>query len=237
MRTLLVLNAGTVAYRAACDWQRCLHARRVAREIDDALLMLEHPQVFTLGRNFDPSHLHASREELERRGIDVVETDRGGSVTYHGPGQLVAYPVIDLRSDRGRLPDPIGYLRLLERATIQTVGEFGVRANARAGLTGVWVGAAKVASIGVNVSRGVSKHGLALNVSTDLDPFTCMVPCGIEGCRMTSLEELLGQAPQPADVACSLARNLAAILDLRPIPAVPSDLDLDGSFAHFRRQA
>lgn len=215
MRGLVGLDAGIVGYKVAAGWQRILHARRVAGEIEDTLLTLEHPHVFTIGRNFAPEHLLVSRHSLAQRGVEVVEADRGGSITYHGPGQLVAYPVIDLRGAAGRLPDLPGYLRLLESAVIQTVGEFGVRAEARRGLTGVWVGNAKLACIGINVSRGVSRHGLALNVTTELDHFDSMVPCGIAGCRMTSLEKLLDHVPARAEVACALSANLAEVLNLR----------------------
>lgn len=211
MRELLQIDAGIVPYAAACRWQRDLHARRVAGQVPDTLVLLEHPHVFTLGRNFRREHLLAGPDELRDRGIEVHESDRGGSITYHGPGQLVAYPVLDLRPGPGRHPDVIGYLRALESAVIGAVAEFGIEAKARRGLTGVWVAGEKIAAVGVNVSRGVSKHGLALNVSTDLRYFEAMVPCGIEGGRVTSMEQVLGNEVPLPEVKAALAARLAGV--------------------------
>lgn len=224
MRALLQLDAGTVRYATAYEWQRALHARRVAGEVPDLLLTLQHPHVFTLGRRFDPSHLLAEVAWLTKRGIDVHEADRGGSITYHGPGQLVGYPILDLRTTPEVTPDPIAYLRLLERAIIDTCVELGVSAGTREGLTGVWVDKQKLASIGVNVSRGVSKHGFALNVSTDLSFFRSMVPCGIDGASVTSLEAILGRAVPMPRVRRVMVRVLAAHLGRRPVPGGHRDL-------------
>lgn len=209
------LNAGIVPYARAYDWQRALHARRVAGEIPDLLLMLEHPHVFSLGRGFRPSHLLADKSELAASGIEVHEADRGGSITYHGPGQLVAYPIVDLRASREITPDPIAYLRLLERAIIHGCAQLGVTANTREGLTGVWVGRDKLAAIGVNVSRGVAKHGFALNVATDLTFFSSMVPCGIEDAAATSLEALLGTSVSMRRARQVMGRSLADHLGRR----------------------
>lgn len=206
---LVRVDAGLVPYTTAYRWQQVLHPRRVAGEIDDVLLLMEHPHVYTLGRRFRSAHLLADPAELRRLGVDTFEADRGGSITYHGPGQLVAYPVVDLRPPDGRPADMIGYLRLLESAVIDVAAELGVAAAVRQGLTGVWVGDEKLASIGVNISRGVAKHGLALNVSTDLSYFAKMVPCGIDGCRLTSLERLLGAPVALQAVADLLAPALA----------------------------
>ena len=226
---LMRVDAGLVPYASAYRWQQILHARRVALQIDDVLLLMEHPHVYTLGRRFRSSHLLADPAELRRIGVDIHEADRGGSITYHGPGQLVAYPVVDLRPPGGGHPDMIGYLRLLESAVVEVVDGLGVAASARKGLTGVWVGDEKVASIGVNVSRGVAKHGLALNVSTDLSYFERMVPCGIDGCRLTSLERLLGAPVALQELAGLLAHTLARRLertledaDLRDFHLAPS---------------
>jgi lipoate-protein ligase B len=214
MPPILQIDAGSVVYSAAYEWQRHLHAGRVAGEIPDLLLLLEHPHVFSLGRRFRPEHLLVSLEELRRRGVAVHEADRGGSITYHGPGQLVAYPVVDLRSEQRPFGDVIAYLRLLEAATLATVREFGIQAALRPGLTGVWVGADKLAAIGVNVSRGVTKHGMALNVSTDLGFFESMVPCGIPDAGVTSMERLLGEAPPQELVGSVFAGHLAGALGL-----------------------
>ena len=135
-------------------------------------------------------------EELERRGIEVVETDRGGQVTYHGPGQLVVYPVVDLKGWGG----PLQYVRTLERVIIGALGDFGVEAGVNPGLTGVWVGGAKIGAIGVKISRGVAYHGFAINVNPDLRYFEDIVPCGIEGLEVTSVERLLGRQVRMAEV-------------------------------------
>jgi lipoate-protein ligase B len=224
---LLRIDAGLVPYATAYRWQLGLHARRVAQQIDDVVLLMEHPHVYTLGRRFRKRHLLADEPTLSSMGAEVHEADRGGSVTYHGPGQLVAYPVVDLRPPDGGLPDMIGYLRLLERAVIEAVSRFGLAAGVRSGLTGVWVGERKLASIGVNISRGVAKHGLALNVSTDLSYFRTIVPCGIEGCSVTSLEELLGWSPEVSEIGDLVARELAHRLGRQLESVSISDLSLD----------
>jgi lipoyl(octanoyl) transferase len=233
VNSLSVVHAGIVAYDTATRWQKELHARRVRREIPDVLLLLEHPHVYTLGRRFMPEHLLLDEAELIKRGISLHEADRGGSVTYHGPGQLVGYPIVDLSRtphpvqgpDQGE-PDTIRYLRLLEEALIRAVRSLGVVAGRREGLTGVWVGTTKLASIGVNVTRGVSKHGFALNVSTDLSYFDGMIPCGIGDAVMTSLSVLLGRAVSMDEVTGAVTANVAALLHRRPQPATLADIGL-----------
>ena len=224
MRKILQIDAGSVVYSAAYAWQRTLHARRVAGEIPDVLLLLEHPSVITLGRRFRPEHLLAPVSQLRRRGVEVHEADRGGSVTFHGPGQLVAYPVVDLRTESKPHPDVIVYLRLLEAAVLATVSHFGIRAELRPGLSGVWVGRDKLGAVGVNVSRGVTKHGMALNVSTDLELFSSMIPCGIPDAGVTSLKELLGEAPAMDQVSGVFAAHLAHLLGRRIEKADVHDL-------------
>ncbi|HYR64148.1 MAG TPA: lipoyl(octanoyl) transferase LipB [Actinomycetota bacterium] len=223
MRTLTVVDAGTVGYGPALDWQNELYRRRVAGEIPDTVLLLEHPHVYTLGRRFSAEHLLLGEEALARRGIEVYECDRGGSITYHGPGQLVGYPVLALED-----PDVIAYLRCLEEVLIRSVNEFGVAAGRREGLTGVWVGEDKLASIGVNVSRGVTKHGFALNVTTDLSFFAGMVPCGIPAVTVTSLERLLPAAPPMDAVRSTVVGHLAAILGAEVRSATAAELGLLG---------
>lgn len=232
MPAVLQIDAGRVPYARAYEWQKTLHARRVAGEIPDLMLMLEHPHTVSLGRRFHPSHLLAEVDELSRRGIEVHEADRGGSITYHGPGQLVCYPILDLRATPHQTPDPIVYLRALEEAIIQTCAEVGVQAIRRPGLTGVWVAPEKLAAIGINVSRGVSKHGLALNVSTDLDYFTSMIPCGIEDAGVTSLERKLGSRVPMALVKEMLGRRLAACVGrtCEPSDALADLLGREGPF-------
>ena len=174
--------AGRVAYEDGVALQERLRDRRQAGEIADALLLLEHDPVYTKGRRTAPGDLPMGEEWYRRRGIAVAESDRGGRVTYHGPGQLVGYPIM-------QVVDVLEYVRTMERALIAALADEGVGAEVRDGLTGVWVGDGKIGSIGVHVSRGVTTHGFAVNVDNDLEPFAWVVPCGIEGVRMTSLAQ------------------------------------------------
>jgi lipoyl(octanoyl) transferase len=163
-----------------------MRERRQAEEIPDVLLMLEHPPVYTRGRRSDDAELPMGESWYRSQGIDVVQTDRGGKLTYHGPGQLVGYPIM-------RIADVGEYLRTMERALIAALADEGVEAQVREGLTGVWVQERKIGSIGVHVSRGITTHGWAVNVENDLQPFEWVVPCGIEGVRMTSLARETGR--------------------------------------------
>jgi lipoate-protein ligase B len=178
-RGLDVVLAGRVPYRTALAWQRALAQERLAGRCNDLLLLLEHDPVVTLGRIADSAHL------LHPDGIDVVEVERGGDVTYHGPGQLVGYPILDLTLYR---QDLHWYLRTLEQALIEGLGTLGIAASREPGRTGVWTSGRKIASIGVHVKRWVTWHGFALNVTTDLAAFDRIVPCGIPGVVMTSVE-------------------------------------------------
>lgn len=188
---------GTVAYADAWDMQTRLHAERVGDKIPDTLLLLEHPHVYTIGRRGSSDDVLWDVDTLRGRGVDVVETDRGGMVTYHGPGQLVGYPIIDL----GPGADLVGYLRKLEDAIIATLDGLGIEGGRDTANTGVWVNGAKMAAIGVRVTRGVTKHGFALNVSTDLSYFAGIVPCGITDRGVTSIAAELGSAPEVEEVA------------------------------------
>lgn len=188
---ILVMRRGTVPYEEARQLQQRLAAQRQRNEISDVLLLLEHPPVYTRGRRSQPEELPMGVEWYEAQGIEVRDTDRGGLVTYHGPGQLVAYPIVSL----GAYGDDVhAYVRGLERVMIEALGEAGVEAQTIDGLTGVWVGQRKIGSIGLHVSRGVTTHGLAINVNNDLQPFEWIVPCGIDGVSMTSLTRELGRA-------------------------------------------
>lgn len=206
---LQVWLAGRVPYRQALAWQERLLAGRTAAA-PDLLLLLEHPPVVTLGRGETRAHLRCSPEELAARGIDLVVTSRGGAATYHGPGQLVGYPLIDLNR-AGR--DLHAYLRRLEEVLIRTLAEFGLRAERCAARTGVWVGPRKIASIGVAVRRWVTWHGFALNVSNDLSGFAAIVPCGLNGVQMTSLAGELGRPVAPAELVTALTSHFAAVFD------------------------
>jgi lipoyl(octanoyl) transferase len=181
---LLVCNLDPIEYRAASALQEQLRAARQAGELGDVLLLLEHPPVYTRGRRSDASELPMGESWYRSQGIDVVQTNRGGRLTYHGPGQLVGYPIM-------RIDDVVEYLRTMERAIVAALADEGLEAHARpdegADFTGVWVEDRKIASIGVHVARGVSTHGFAVNVENDLQPFEWVVPCGLDGVRMTSL--------------------------------------------------
>jgi lipoyl(octanoyl) transferase len=206
-----VRKLGLVDYQAALDLQRDLVEQRKRGEIGDQLLLLEHPHVITLGvkTRSDRSHILASDAALAADGVGVFETGRGGGVTYHGPGQLVGYPILDLKPDRC---DVHRYVRDLERVLIDTVAEFGITAGRVAGLTGIWVGPpgheAKLAAIGVRISRWVTSHGFALNVNTDLSRFGLIVPCGITDRGVTSMARLLGREVPMDEVADAVARQL-----------------------------
>jgi len=181
MDEIWVCHLGLVPYDEALALQRRLRAARQADLVPDLLLLLEHPPVYTRGRRTAPGELPMGDAWYADRGIDVIDTDRGGRVTYHGPGQLVGYPIM-------RITDVIVYLRTMEEAIIAALAEENVAARVRVGLTGVWVDDSKIASIGVHVSRGVTTHGFAVNVENDLRPFDWVVACGIQGVRMTSVE-------------------------------------------------
>src|SRR4051812_10642967 len=177
---LWVANAGRVPYLEAVELQTRLRDARQAGEIPDTLLLLEHDPVYTKGRRTERSDLPMGDDWYRSQGIEVAETTRGGRVTYHGPGQLVGYPIV-------AVADVVAYLRTLEHAVIAALAEEDVEAEVREGLTGIWVGERKIGSIGVHVSRGVTMHGFAVNVDCDLQPFEWIVPCGIGGVRMTSV--------------------------------------------------
>jgi lipoyl(octanoyl) transferase len=209
-----VRRLGTIDYQSALDLQRDLVEQRKRGGIPDQLLLLEHPDVITLGvrTRSDRSHLLESEEALAARGIALFETGRGGDVTYHGPGQLVGYPILDLKPDRC---DVHRYVRDLEEVLIRAVSDFGIVAGRIPGLTGIWVGSddgqAKLAAIGVRISRWITSHGFALNVSTDLSRFGLIVPCGITDKGVTSMERLLGRHIAMAEAADSVERAFAAV--------------------------
>jgi len=215
---LLVVRAGLVPYERARELQRELAVARQAERVADVLLLLEHHPVYTKGRRTDPAELPMGEDWYRMQGIEVAETDRGGRVTYHGPGQLVAYPIVSLRPYGDDVHD---FVRRLERAMIAALGEWGVSAQTIEGLTGVWTEgdpppageARKIGSIGIHVSRGVTTHGLAINVNNDLQPFEWIVPCGIEAVRMTSLSRELGAEQDLDAFAGTLAARFAAVYE------------------------
>lgn len=209
---------GRMAYAGAMELQRELYARRVNDEIGDVVLFLEHEPVITLGRRADETHVLLDADQLSDLGVEVSETDRGGEATYHGPGQLVGYPIIGMR-ERGL--GPVKYVRLLERVIIETLSEFGIAAHLVDGETGVWVEGIpgekrveginpkgkKIAALGVRISSGVSMHGFALNVATDLSMFQNIIPCGMPELPASSIEDQIGNViglPQVAKVTAEI---------------------------------
>jgi len=207
---VLFCRLGTVDYAEAHRLQKDLQARRITGEIGDVVLLLEHPPVLTLGRSAKDRHVLAPREALEAQGISVHEVGRGGDVTYHGPGQLVAYPIIDLKPDRR---DVRKYVWSLEETMIRTCADFGLSASRVPGLNGAWIDDRKVGAVGVRISRWVTMHGLALNANSDLSHFDLIVPCGIADKAVTSLSAELGRTVGVTDVVEPLARHLAALYD------------------------
>src|ERR1700678_740102 len=211
-----LLHLGRLDYATALTLQQQLCALRQQEQIGDVLLLVEHPPVLTLGRNAHREHVVASDQLLARRGISLFETNRGGDVTYHGPGQLVGYPILNLR---GFIP-PLGiveYLRRLEEVLIRACADYGGLSQRAAGRAGVWtipggtVAEKKIAAVGVHVARGVTTHGFALNVTTDLDDFDLIVPCGIRDRGVTSMEAEADPAPSLKDMANSVARHFGRV--------------------------
>lgn len=203
---------GFVPYGEALDLQKALVDERRAGSVPDLLLLLQHPPVITLGiRRDSRSHVIASDGQLAMRGVDVHEAGRGGDVTYHGPGQIVGYPILDLRPDRC---DVHRYVRDLEEVMIRVCADYGVAAHRVDGLTGAWVGTAKIGAIGVRISRWITSHGFAFNVNTRLEDFQLIVPCGIADRGVTSLRQLLGRELSIEDVEDRFIRRFAEVFDM-----------------------
>ncbi len=218
---ILCARLGQVPYQEARETQKRLEAARQAGRIPDVLLLLEHPPVYTRGRRSAPAELPMGEDWYRMQGIDVLDTDRGGQVTYHGPGQLVGYPIVSLQPYGDDVHE---YVRRMERVMIESLAGEGVSAGVIKGLTGVWVGGGppegrKIGSIGVHVSRSVTTHGFAINVNNDLQPFEWIVPCGIEGCRMTSLSRELGAEREMEAFMDVVTERFGAIYDRNPVPA------------------
>ena len=221
-----MVDAGLIAYAQACELQQQLVEARKAGEIPDVLLFCEHPHVITMGRNAKRANLLASKRVLAQEGVELAETDRGGDITYHGPGQIVAYPILDLAEHR---KDVRWYVEQLEEVMILASADSGVEARwSEAGL-GVWVdcpaGEEKLGAIGVHLSRWVTSHGFAYNVSTDLRYFDLIVPCGIAGKRATSLERALGRAVSGEEVRARLAERFGQAFERMMISVTREELE------------
>ena len=223
MKICYIVEAGLIGYAEAWELQKRLVAARKTGAIEDVLLLCEHPHVITLGRNGKREHLLASEQVLRQKGVEFHPSDRGGDITYHGPGQLVGYPILNLGAIR---KDVVWYVRMLEEVMIRATAEFGINAERVAEKTGIWVrgthdsnaaaGATeeKLGAIGVHISRWVTSHGFAYNVSTDLRYFDLIVPCGISARKATSLEKLLGRAVIPKEAVQPVVRNFGAVFGL-----------------------
>src|SRR3954451_1299367 len=212
---------GRVSYAEAVEMQHAARATLKAGEGPERFLLLEHPHVYTLGRNASAEDVLAGPERLAAMGVEVAECDRGGQVTYHGPGQLVGYPIVNLSPDRR---DIRRYVRDLQEVLVRTLAEYGVaaRPGEEQAFIGVWAGEAKIASIGVHLSRWITTHGFALNVSTDLSYFTGIIPCGLQQVSMTSIERLTGAAPPLPEIAAVCARHFGQVFGRELVAAAVS---------------
>ena len=226
-------RAGRVEYDRALAWQHARSRALAAGDEGEALALLEHPPVYTLGARGNRTNLLATPDALVARGAAVVPTDRGGDITFHGPGQLVAYPILDVR---GRGLGAATYVRRLETVIIDTLAAFAIDAERVEGRPGVWVEGAKIAAIGVRISRGISRHGLALNVSTDLEWFGQIVPCGIPDAEVTSMGLLLGSPPPMRDVEDAMAAAFERAFAMRLVedPDTWTDAPTAEEVAHAR---
>ena len=210
---------GLVDYAVALDLQRERVAQRKTGAIPDTLILLEHPHVYTFGRTAKQENMLVSPQFLASRGAQIFRTDRGGDITYHGPGQLVGYPILDLTQHRRDLG---WYMRLLEEVFIRTARDYGIEAGRSQGATGVWVGNDKLTAMGVHVSRWVTSHGFALNVNTDLRYFEWIVPCGLRGKGVTSLAKLLGRSVEMEEVTERVAGHFGAVFGLEVVEGLKS---------------
>ena len=235
MSDCLVADLGSIDYPAALELQRELHHRVTKGDLPALLLLLQHSHVYTLGRRGSETDILVSAEVLRDLDADVHHTDRGGEVTYHGPGQIVGYPILDLRAAG---LGPLAYVRALERVIISTLAELDIHATAEDRPTGVWVGEAKIAAIGVRVSRGVTMHGFALNVNPDLSYFNHIVPCGMPNASVTSIAEQ-GFGLDVSDVSNILIAHFARVLDLSiqrtTLEAITDESLAVGSTSHGQR--
>jgi len=225
LKHCLTIDLGMTGYAEAYALQKRIVAARKAEAIEDLLLFCEHPPVITLGRSGKRENLLASEHVLRQKGVEFHATDRGGDITYHGPGQIVGYPILNLSAIRR---DVAWYVRTLEEAMVRATAEFGITAERVAGKTGIWVRAGdteeKLAAIGVHISRWVTSHGFAYNVATDLRYFDLIVPCGIADRKSTSLEKLLGRSVELKEVEQSLARHFGEVYGLEMRQAAREEL-------------
>ncbi|PZC48678.1 MAG: lipoyl(octanoyl) transferase [Chloroflexi bacterium] len=219
-QTCTTINLGRIGYQEAREIQQAVAEARKSNQVGDTLLLVEHPHVFTLGRRGRPQDVLIDPDSLANLGIEVHETDRGGEVTYHGPGQVVAYPIMDIR----RLGGPRRYVWGLEQTIIEVLSDYGIQGQRLAGMTGVWVDERKVASIGVRISRDVTTHGFALNVNTDLSFFDYIVPCGDPDGQATSIAEALGKVVAVKEASMAVASHFGNEFDCEMADTALSEL-------------
>ncbi len=212
----LLLQLDTVEYGEAWEFQKALLEARSSGRIEDCLILLQHPPTFTFGRRYKETNLINNGEYYTGNGFAVYKTDRGGLATYHGPGQVVCYPIIKMDT---YTKDYYNYLRMLEEVMIRTLSDFGIAAERSEGYTGVWVNRAKIGFIGVRIAVGYTMHGFSLNVNNDLSPFSYITPCGIHGVRVTSVQELLREDVNIREVYSKLANYYAIIFQVNMVPA------------------
>ena len=220
-KQILVSHLGRTRFADTWDLQHKLLALRQRGQIEDVLVYTEHDHVYTIGKGGDDNHLLASDDELTKDGTEVFHIDRGGDITYHGPGQVVGYPIIDLNEHS---PDIHAYLRQLERILIETLGTFGIQGTREVGMTGVWTGGEKIAAIGVKVSRWVTMHGFALNVNTDLQKFARIIPCGIFHKGVTSMKQVLGREIPLEEVEGKLTESFESVFGSSAVAITPDAL-------------
>jgi lipoyl(octanoyl) transferase len=225
VKTCQIIDLGTIGYAQAWALQKRIVAARKADAIDDVVLLCQHMHVITLGRNGKRENLLAAEHVLRQKGVEFFETSRGGDITYHGPGQIVGYPILNLSAIRR---DVVWYVRMLEEAMIRATAEFGITANRITGKKGIWVRSGnaeeKLGAIGVHISRWVTSHGFAYNVATDLRFFDLIVPCGIADCKATSLEKLMGHGVEELEVAPRIAKHFGELFDLEMKEASEKEL-------------
>ena len=221
MRKVLLSDIGTTDYAYAWELQKAIHQARVSRKIPDAVILTEHFNTYTIGKSGGDDHLLASDQELREKNVEVYKIDRGGDITYHGPGQIVCYPIIDLE-DYYR--DVHRYLRDLEEVVIRVLGQYGIVAHREPEYTGVWVGSEKICAIGVKVSRWVTMHGFAFNINTDLSYFGRIIPCGIFHKGVTSLSQLLGRAVDMQEVKIVVTLKFAEVFQTEIVSVSPEQL-------------
>src|SRR3990172_12089489 len=216
-RALTYCDLGTIDYKEAWDLQKSLFDLRHEKKIGDILLLLEHPHTYTLGKTARKGNLVGSEEYLKKNKISVYDIDRGGDITYHGPGQIVGYPIIDLKNWK---QDSHKYLRALEEVIIKTCVEYGLNATRNPAYTGVWIEDRKIAAIGIKISRWITMHGFAFNVSTDLSLFNGIIPCGITDKAVTSVEKEIGKNIKLSEVKLRLLENFKSIFEYEIVAAV-----------------